>query len=34
MEAQFEDGTTLTLDCIAVEDEYGDKKEAADPGGL
>ena len=24
MEAQFEDGTTLAIDCIAVEDEYGD----------
>ena len=23
MEAQFEDGTTLAIDCIAVEDEYG-----------
>ena len=21
--AQFEDGTTLAIDCIAVEDEYG-----------
>ena len=23
VEARFEDGTTLTIDCIAVEDEYG-----------
>ena len=23
VEAQFEDGTTLAIDCIAVEDEYG-----------
>ena len=23
MEAQFEDDTTLAIDCIAVEDEYG-----------
>ena len=23
MEARFEDGTTLAIDCIAVEDEYG-----------
>ena len=22
-EAQFEDGTTLSIDCIAIEDEYG-----------
>ena len=26
MEARFEDGTTLALDCIAVEDEYNNKK--------
>ena len=24
VEARFEDGTTLAIDCIAVEDEYGD----------
>ena len=23
MEARFKDGTTLAIDCIAVEDEYG-----------
>lgn len=23
MEAQFADGTTLSIDCIAIEDEYG-----------
>ena len=23
VEAQFEDGTTVAIDCIAVEDEYG-----------
>ena len=23
VEARFEGGTTLTIDCIAVEDEYG-----------
>ena len=23
VEARFTDGTTLTIDCIAVEDEYG-----------
>ena len=23
VEAQFEDGTTLAIDCIAIEDEYG-----------
>ena len=23
VEAQFEDGTTLAIDCIAVEDDYG-----------
>ena len=23
VEAQFEDGTTLAIECIAVEDEYG-----------
>ncbi len=23
IEARFEDGTTLAIDCIAVEDEYG-----------
>ena len=23
MEARFEDGTTLAIDCIAIEDEYG-----------
>ena len=23
VEALFEDGTTLAIDCIAVEDEYG-----------
>ena len=23
VEAQFEDGTTLAIDCIAVEEEYG-----------
>ena len=23
VEARFEDGTTLSIDCIAVEDEYG-----------
>ena len=24
VEARFEDGTTLAIDCIAIEDEYGD----------
>ena len=24
VEARFEDGTILAIDCIAVEDEYGD----------
>ncbi len=24
VEARFEDGTTLFIDCIAIEDEYGD----------
>ena len=24
VETRFEDGTTLAIDCIAVEDEYGD----------
>ena len=24
MEARFEDGTIVAIDCIAVEDEYGD----------
>ena len=24
VEARFEDGITLAIDCIAVEDEYGD----------
>ena len=23
MEARFEDGTTIAIDCIAIEDEYG-----------
>ena len=23
-EARFEDGTTVAIDCIAIEDEYGD----------
>ena len=23
VEARFKDGTTLAIDCIAVEDEYG-----------
>ena len=23
MEARFEDGTTVAIDCIAIEDEYG-----------
>ena len=23
VEARFEDGTTLSIDCIAIEDEYG-----------
>ena len=23
MEARFEDGTSLSIDCIAIEDEYG-----------
>ena len=23
VEARFDDGTTLAIDCIAVEDEYG-----------
>ena len=23
LEAQFNDGTTLSIDCIAIEDEYG-----------
>ena len=34
VEARFEDGTTLAIDCIAVEDEYGSKKEATDQGDL
>ena len=34
VEARFEDGTSLALDCIAVEDEYGDKKEATHQGDL
>ena len=25
MEARFEDGTIVAIDCIAVEDEYGNK---------
>ena len=24
VEARFEDGTTLAIDCITIEDEYGD----------
>ena len=24
VETRFEDGTTIAIDCIAVEDEYGD----------
>ena len=24
VEARFEDGTTVAIDCIAIEDEYGD----------
>ena len=24
VEARFEDGTALAIDCIAIEDEYGD----------
>ena len=27
MEARFEGGTTLAIDCIAVEDEYGNTPE-------
>ena len=34
VEARFDDGTTLALDCIAVEDEYNNKKEATDQGDL
>ena len=34
VKARFEDGTTLALDCIAVEDEYNNKKEATDQGDL
>ena len=26
VEARFADGTTLAIDCIAVEDEYGKKR--------
>ena len=32
VEARFEDGTTLAIDCIAVEDEYGNiPAQRADP---
>ena len=27
VEARFEDGTTLSIDCIAIEDEYGNTPE-------
>ena len=29
VEARFEDGTTLAIDCIAVEDEYGNTPRAS-----
>ena len=27
VEARFEDGTTLAIDCITIEDEYGDTRD-------
>ena len=34
VEARFEDGTTLAIDCIAVEDEYGNTPGTAGRAGL
>ena len=34
VEARFADGTTLAIDCIAVEDEYGHTPNAAGRAGL
>ena len=34
VEARFEDGTTLSIDCIAVEDEYGNTPSTAGRAGL
>ena len=34
VEARFEDGTTLAIDCIAVEDEYGQHPGTAGRAGL
>lgn len=34
VEARFEDGTTLAIDCIAVEDEYGSTPRTAGRAGL
>ena len=35
VEARFEDGTTLAIDCIAVEDEYGNTStQRAEPDWL
>ena len=34
VEARFEDGTTLAIDCIAVEDEYGNTPGTAGRTGL
>jgi len=34
VEARFEDGTVLSLDCIAIEDEYGNTPGTAGRTGL
>ena len=34
VEARFEDGTTLAIDCIAIEDEYGNTPGTAGRTGL
>ena len=34
VEARFEDGTTVAIDCIAVEDEYGSSPRTAGRAGL
>ncbi len=34
VEARFADGTTLAIDCIAVEDEYGNTPGTAGRTGL
>ena len=34
VEARFEGGTTLAIDCIAVEDEYGNTPAATGRAGL